>query len=156
MPTIRVREATEADNDFILSLVPRLAEFGPPPWRDAADMTAIDVRVVSDKFTAMPDGTAMFVAEDDTGERLGYIHLEPGTDYYDPIEHGHVADLVVAAAGEGRGVARALMAEAEAWAKRRGYHSLSLTVFAQNERARALYERLGYGQDMMKYVKRLP
>jgi ribosomal protein S18 acetylase RimI-like enzyme len=155
VPDISVREATPADSEFILSLVPRLAEFGPPRWRDAGDMTATDVRVVSGKFASMPEGTAMFVAEDEAGERLGYIHLEPGTDYYDPVEHGHVADLVVAAVGEGRGVARALMAEAEAWAQRRGYHSLSLTVFAQNQRARALYERLGYGQDMMKYVKRM-
>jgi ribosomal protein S18 acetylase RimI-like enzyme len=154
-PTPRVREATSADSEFILSLVPRLAEFGPPPWRDAADMTAIDLRVVADKMEDAPEGTTMYVAEDAAGERLGYIHLEPDTDYYNPVAHGHVADLVVAPAGEGRGVAKALMAQAELWARERGYTSISLTVFAQNTRARALYERLGYGPDMTKYVKNL-
>lgn len=153
---LRVREATAADTEFILSLVPRLAQFGPPPWRDAADMTATDLRVVADKIAAAPEGTTMYIAEDADGEPLGYIHLEPGTDYYNPVEHGHVADLVVAPAGEGRGAARALMAQADRWAIERGYTSISLTVFAQNSRARALYERLGYGPDMTKYVKNLP
>ena len=152
---LRVREATAADAEFILSLVPRLVEFGPPPWRDPVDMTSTDLRIVADKIATAPEGTAMYIAFSGTGERLGYIHLEPGTDYYHPAERGHVADLVVAPAGEGRGVATALMAEAELWARSRGYTSISLTVFAQNTRAKALYERLGYGPDMTKYVKNL-
>ena len=155
MNGIRVREATPDDHEFILSMVPRLAAFGPPPWRDADDMTAVDLRVVNEKFATAPEGTTMYIAEDEHGTRLGYIHLEADTDYYEPTEHGHVADLVVATEGEGRGVARALLAEAEAWAKRRGYSRITLSVFESNARARALYERVGYGPDTMKYVKEL-
>lgn len=152
---IRVRPASPADKDFILSLVPRLVEFGPPPWRDAAQMIFTDRRVLSDKLDEQPPGTAIFVAEDEVGLRLGFIHLQSGADYYQGEEHGHIADVVVAAAGEGRGVGRLLMAKGEEWARGRGYGWLTLSVFAQNERARGVYERLGYGADMIKYVKEL-
>lgn len=152
---IRVRPASAGDADFIISLVPRLVEFGPPAWRDPEQMTATDVRVLSDRLLRRPHGTAVFVAEDAGGAPLGFIHLQAGTDYYNREEHGHVADVVVAPAGEGRGVGRLLLAKAEEWARSRGYRWLTLSVFAQNLRAREVYKRLGYGEDIMKYVKEL-
>ncbi len=63
--------------------------------------------------------------------------------------------MVVAPGGEGRGAGRALMAAAEEWARGRGYRLLTLNAFSRNTRARRLYERLGYGEDMVKYVKEL-
>jgi ribosomal protein S18 acetylase RimI-like enzyme len=52
-------------------------------------------------------------------------------------------------------VGRALMAKAEDWAREHGYGWLTLSVFGQNVRARELYERLGYGEDIIRYVKEL-
>ena len=150
---IRIRASNQSDDEFILSLVPRLAAFGPPPWRDATEMTSRDHMVIAEELREHPPGTVMFVAEDSAGNRLGFIHLEPRTDYYNPTEHAHIANLVVAAHGEGRGIGAALLEQAEKWARDRGYSWVTLTVFAQNERARAVYERAGYGQDMVKYVK---
>lgn len=155
-PGIRIRPATIADKEFVISLVPRLAEFGPPPWRDMDQMTATDVCVLSDKLELEPAGTAIFIAEDAiTGAPLGFIHLHAASDYYNKAEHGHIGDVIVAPEGEGRGVGRALMAKSEGWAREQGYRWLTLTVFRQNVRARELYERLGYGEDMIKYVKEL-
>jgi len=48
-----------------------------------------------------------------------------------------------------------LIERGEEWARSRGYRWLTLSVFAQNVRAREVYERLGYGADIMKYVKEL-
>ncbi len=152
---IRIRQASADDKEFITSLVPRLAEFGPPPWRDAAEMTATDLGVLSDRLCNRPSGTAIFIAEDGGGAPLGFIHLQTGTDYYNREEHGHIADVVVAPGCEGRGVGRLLMKRGEEWARSRGYTWLTLSVFAQNLRAREVYERLGYGADIMKYVKEL-
>ncbi|WP_109119582.1 GNAT family N-acetyltransferase [Azospirillum sp. TSO22-1] len=45
---------------------------------------------------------------------------------------------------QGRGAGTRLLAEAEAWARGRGLHRLELTVAAPNQRAHALYRRLGY------------
>ena len=46
-----------------------------------------------------------------------------------------------------------LLLYAEAWALKRGYAWLTLNVFAQNAHARAVYERAGFEQDIIKYVK---
>ena len=152
---IQIRHATVGDEPFIISLVPRLAEFGPPSWRDVRQMTATDTQVLSDKLLNQPPGTAIFIAEDGKGAALGFIHLQTGVDYYNQEEHGHIADVIVTAEAEGRGVGRMLMAKGEEWARCQGYRCLTLSVFAQNLRAREVYKRLGFGEDVMKYVKEL-
>ena len=45
------------------------------------------------------------------------------------------------------------MAAAEDWSLAQGHRLLALNVFGDNHRARALYERLGYGPDTTKMVK---
>ena len=152
---VRIRPASPADREFVISLMPRLVEFGPPAWRDPAQMTAHDTGVINESLLDPKPGTAVFVAEDADGTPLGFIHLHADTEHYNREEHGHVEDLIVAPAGEGRGVGRALLEKAEEWARSRGYRWLTLNVFAENLRAREVYKRLGYGEDMVKYVKQL-
>ena len=97
---------------------------------------------------------AVFVAEDaSSGRPLGFAHIKTFTDYFTAEPHGHVSDLVVAAGAEGRGVGSALMAAAEDWSRARGHRLLTLNVFDENRRARALYERLGYRPDTLRMVK---
>lgn len=152
---VRIRPASRTDKEFVISLMPRLVEFGPPAWRDAEHMTAFDTGVITESLLNPKPGTAVFVAEDGDGTPLGFIHLHADTEHYIHEEHGHVEDLIVASAGEGRGVGRALLEKAEEWARSRGYRWLTLNVFAENQRAREVYKRLGYGEDMVKYVKEL-
>ena len=152
---IRIRSASFSDRDFILSLVPRLVEFGPPSWRDVSQMITTDIQVLRDTLTNPSPDTAFFIAEDENGIPLGFIHLQTGTDYYHHARHGHIANLIVAREGEGRGIGRLLMEKGEEWARAQGFRWLTLSVFAQNMRARDVYERSGYGEDMMKYVKEL-
>lgn len=154
-PNVQTRPASIEDKEFILSLLPRLLEFGPPSWHDRSQMLATDIQVLSDQLTAPRLGTAIFIAQDDQGTAFGFIHLQAGKDYYYQEPHGHIADLIIAADGEGRGIGRALMEKAEDWARSQGFRRLTLNVFAQNVRARELYQRLGYGEDIMKYVKEL-
>jgi len=152
---IRIRSASFSDRDFILSLVPRLVEFGPPSWREASQMITTDIQVLRDTLTNPSPDTAFFIAEDENSIPLGFIHLQTGTDYYHHAKHGHIANLIVALEGEGRGIGRLLMEKGEEWARGQGFRWLTLSVFAQNARAREVYKRSGYGEDMMKYVKEL-
>ena len=154
-PCLRVRRSRPEDKEFILSLLPRFVEFGPPPWRDPAQMTATDVQVLSESLSAHSTGIALYVAEDEGGSALGFIHLRTETDYFTRGEHGHIADIVVAREGEGRGVGRALVEAGEEWVRRLAYRWLTLSVFVQNVRAREVYKRLGYNEDTMRYVKEL-
>jgi ribosomal protein S18 acetylase RimI-like enzyme len=152
---IRTRPASISDKEFIISLLPRLIEFDLPPWRDGAQMIAVDIQVLSETILNPPAGSAIFIAEDDKGVALGFIHLETASEYYNHDKHGHIANIIVAAEGEGRGIGRVLMEKGEEWARSQGFRWLTLHVFAQNLRARDFYERLGYGEDIMKYVKEL-
>jgi ribosomal protein S18 acetylase RimI-like enzyme len=151
----RVRPARPEDADFILALVPHLLAFGPPPWRDAAQMTETDTLTIARSLGGASDRATVLVAEDSHGKRLGFIHLCGEPDYYTRAECGHIADIVVAPEARGRGVGEALMAAGERWARDRGYMILTLNVFLENQHARALYERLGFHAETVRYVKSL-
>ena len=62
-------------------------------------------------------------------------------------------DLVVAPESDGKGIGSALLAFAERWAKEHRCRYLTLGVFPANERARALYERHGYGVETLRMAK---
>ncbi len=156
-PPLRIREVTPEDHAFVLSLVPELVVFGPPPWRDAAELSALDERFLREALAGQGvPGTTVFLAENGSGARLGFIHLRPQLDYYLQKDCGHVADLVVSPAARGQGVGRALMAAGERWARERGFEMLTLHVFAENRGAQALYEELGMTAEIVRYVKPLP
>jgi ribosomal protein S18 acetylase RimI-like enzyme len=59
--------------------------------------------------------------------------------------HGCILLLYVAPEYRRRGIATALLQQAQSWAIARGDQQLSLQVFANNDAALALYQKLGYG-----------
>lgn len=150
-----VRRAVAADHDAVLALVPRLVgSFTPPPWREPGAMTETDLAVIADALRSVSEEPAVYVAEMG-GAVAGFIHLRSLEDYYRRRRHAHVADIVVAPEREGQGVATALLAKAEEWARAQGYDWLTLGVFEQNARAESLYRKLGYGRDVIRLLKPL-
>lgn len=152
--TVHVRAATAADREFIAGVVPRLRAFGPPPLRpaDALDRAERETleRALDDP---QPDET-LLVGELD-GEPAGVAYALAETDYFTREKHGHLSVIAVAESGEGKGVGRALLSAVEAWSAAQGHRFITLNVFADNHRARAVYERAGYGQDTIRYAKEL-
>ena len=69
---------------------------------------------------------------------------------------GRIGSVSVTAEYRGKGVGRALVALAEAWATSRGAADMRLQVWAFNERAIALYEELGYSVRSHVLGKQLP
>jgi len=90
------------------------------------------------------DDAAVFVAETD-GAIIGRLSI--ARDRHPASEH--VADLGLMVAREFRrqGAGRALMCEAERWARTVGVRKLELHVFPHNEAAIGLYRDLGYEQE---------
>jgi GNAT superfamily N-acetyltransferase len=154
-PHIRIRQARPDDHAFILALVPQLLAFGPPPWRDLAQMTDTDTVTITRALQGAADRAIVLVAEDSDGDRLGFMHLCGEPDYYTRAECGHIADIVVKPEARGGGVGEALVAAGERWARERGYSLLTLNVFLENGPARALYERTGFHAETVRYVKAL-
>lgn len=62
----------------------------------------------------------------------------------DGLSRGGVEDLVVARPQRGAGIGRALMGLAEGHYREQGFQGMQLTVRADNEGARKMYESLGY------------
>jgi GNAT superfamily N-acetyltransferase len=77
------------------------------------------------------------------------------TDYFTHERHGHLSIIIVTEQGEGRGVGRALLDAVDAWAVEQGHRFITLNVFSGNRRARTVYERAGYAEDTVRYLKEL-
>lgn len=151
--SIKVRGAEPDDRDFVMLTVRRLADFEVPGWRTPREIWEGEARTLQAWFEGAADGT-LLVADRDRAA-LGFIYLERHTDYFTAEEHGHVGILAVAEHAEGTGAGRALLQAAEAWARDRKYRRLTLNVFEGNARARAVYERMGFAVETIRYTKSL-
>jgi ribosomal protein S18 acetylase RimI-like enzyme len=152
---VTIRPALPSDEAALLAFSPRLAAFPVPAWRTAEQIAAADHRILLDALHRPDGSTSILVAEDESHRLLGCVFSASRTDYFTGERHGHVEVLALAPEAEGQGLARRLMDAAEAWAKGLGYRLMTLNVFATNVRARGLYDRLGYGEETMHYVKEL-
>jgi len=93
----------------------------------------------------------MFIAELDR-RPAGCAYLVTLIDYFNERPHAHLSVLAVAADAEGKGVGSALLEQSVAWAKERQSDRLTLSALVTNARARALYERRGFGGEYIRYV----
>lgn len=151
-----VRPAEAADHDFVLGLAPRFVEFPLPAWRPRDDCLDGIRKDLARHLRERPAGSHIFVAEDrGDGRRVGFVHLVKADDFFDGRPNCHISDLAAAPGEEGRGVGRALLEWAEAWAREQGCRRVTLSVFPGNERARRLYEATGYGVELLRMAKPL-
>lgn len=150
---VRIRPAGIADQPFLIALTQRLAAFPLPPWRTAQEIARADHPILLDALTRPSAETLIAVATDDADDQLGYVFVSTKVDYFTAERHGHIEILAVGEEATGRGVGHALMAEADRWAAARGYRFLTLSVFATNQRALGLYDRLGYQPELLRYRK---
>lgn len=148
-----VRRGRREDETAVLALADQLAAFPVPAWRTAREIQRADDGVIVAALAGAP-GSVALVAEGPEGLE-GVVCVTTQTDYFTHEPVAHVEVLAVAPDARGRGVARALMNAAESWARESGLGRITLNVWVQNERARGLYEHLGYGPETMHYLKAL-
>ena len=154
---ITIREALPADAGFIAQHAYRLLDFKLPEWREQEknEMIQADINHITKALEAADANDCVFIAEDETGKPIGFIRIVMQADYYSGEQHAHVNDIVVIADGEGKGVGKLLLAKADAWAKDKHARWITLNVFDENIRARAVYEKAGYKIEWIKYFKNL-
>ncbi len=156
LPAITIRPAEPSDREFLSNLSSRLSGVPGPVWHDLAAMEGFQARYMAATFAAPAlEGSSTLVALSGDGRRLGYIHMRPGKDGVTEEPCGYVSLLALQKDAEGTGVARRLMAEAEDWARARGYRLLSLDVFADNRHAVDFYARGGFRSETLRMVKPL-
>ena len=141
MNGVVIRRATPADAAALVDLG-RAVSAEPEGWL----ITRGDWRAAGDERRYLRAirrslHAAVFVAEAPEGV-VGRLSLARDTH---PAS-AHVADLglMVAASHRRRGIGRALLEQAVAWAREVGIEKLELHVFPHNEPAIRLYERFGF------------
>jgi GNAT superfamily N-acetyltransferase len=95
---------------------------------------------------------AMFIAEGSDGEPLGVVGVAHHVNFTGERQ-AYLGELAVREEAEGRGIGRALVAAAEAWARENGHDLLVLDTGAANARARSIYASLGYQEESVRLVK---
>jgi ribosomal protein S18 acetylase RimI-like enzyme len=153
MSDLVLRPATAADEPMLRSLAERLGALPLPSWRAPGDISSADATAMMAAVTGGSDENEVVMAERG-GEAVGCLHILVTTDFFG-LRHAHVSVLATTAAAEGTGVARALMAHAEAWTLKRRLPLLTLNVFARNDRARRFYAAGGFEAEMVKYAKKV-
>ncbi|NNC55304.1 MAG: GNAT family N-acetyltransferase [Pseudomonadales bacterium] len=149
-----IRDATVADGDAMLALVPRLAAFDVPARRESHHLWRDDAALLQRWLSGDGERCIVQVAECG-GEVVGFTltSLRP-----EPLSHtpaAHLEAIAVAKEAEGRGIASALLDACEKRAREKGACFMTLHVFAANERARAVYEKCGYEGELIRYIKSL-
>jgi ribosomal protein S18 acetylase RimI-like enzyme len=98
----------------------------------------------------------IFVSEED-GTVVGFVgvlaRVVPEPD--EAQAYAYVSDLVVLPAHRRRGIGRALLERAEAYARGEGARVLRVGVLAKNEAAARLYRSLGFGDYTIQLSKPL-
>jgi len=157
-----IRPAVASDRSFVLNLASRLVDgFEAPRHRTKPELIEGDRRALAQWFDSQDDSRAearsakaeeaMLIAELD-GKPAGCAYLVTLVDYFNERPHAHLSVLAVEKAAEGNGVGSALLDACEQWARSRGSDRLTLSALVTNARARALYERRGFGGEYIRYV----
>ena len=135
----------EGDAEAVAALSTQLG------YPSTAEQTLKRFRAIADA----PDAR-VWVAEAADGAILGWIHLF-GNRLLESDPDAEIGGLVVHEAARGRGVGRALVGAAEAWARECGYTVVSVRSNVIRKDAHEFYKGLGYEptKSQFKFRKRI-
>lgn len=138
--TIQVRDAEAGDADALALLCGQL---GYPSSRDA----------VLSRLERMVRGGARALVAANGADVIGLatVHLRNMINHEAPL--AQLTLLVVDEERRSRGVGRALVDEAEAWARAQGCRRIIVTTALHRTGAHAFYERIGYAHTGRRYGK---
>lgn len=147
--TVTIRDANAQDRPALARMMQGLNQFEDAITGDRltdAESAARHVSYLED--IVMDDGGCVLVA-DLAGAVVGFLiaFIEEDDGHYlkpEARKHGYISDLYVDDTARGRGVARALMTEAERLFREMDIKTMQIGVLAANKGARAVYEKAGY------------
>ena len=145
--TIEIRPARPEDASALVELGASIGR-EPQAWLLNTDgwRSVSEERRYLRALRRHPDA-AVFVA-DDEGSVVG--RLSVARDPHSASRHVADLGLMVAASHRRRGIGRALLEQAEAWARAAGVLKLELHVFPWNEPAIRLYEEFGFEREGLR------
>jgi ribosomal protein S18 acetylase RimI-like enzyme len=151
--SVRIEEADPADCEAILTLFPRLASFDVPNNRNPDHLWGGDAKLLRQWASEGKENCMVHVAKNDEGTIVGVAMVTLNPELLSQSPSAHLEVIAVAEYAEGKGIGKELMAAAEAGARKRGADSITLFVFANNARARRVYDSAGFDEELIRCVK---
>lgn len=150
-----IRDARRNDLDAMLELFPRLASFELPPGRHPEHLWMHDAKLLKSWALGKEPDCLVHLAEGPEGKLLGLVVTTLRPEHLSLEPSAHLEAITVDKAAEGLGIGAALVATTETEARARGALSITLHVFSSNSRARRLYSRAGYDEELIRCTKSL-
>ncbi len=152
---MEIRKAQEQDIDAILELNRQIGEihfeqapqvFCPPSPEERAFLLAAIAAEGRLFCVAEQEGAVVgfLTARIDINETIPFLSKEPIC---------RIGTVVVDEGHRSQGIGKALIAHCDEWGKVQGAHQIRLEVMAFNERAKALYESLGFTRQSEIYAR---
>ena len=149
-PTIRPAQLT--DQDAILELLPQLADFDVPEKRNPRHLWEGDAALVQKLLAGEPTDSFCDVAvSDDVVQAVILVTMREEIMSHAPS--AHLEAIVVHPDARGLGLGQRMLAHCEERVRALGAKSLSLHVFANNQRARGLYRANGFDEELIRDIK---
>ena len=150
-----IRPAAVEDGQAMVALLPRLAAFDIPDHREPRHLWEGDQALLERWLAGDARNCQVHVAVNDAEQVIGLTLVSLGAELLSREPSAHLEAIVVSEVAQGHGVGEALLSNAEVAAKDAGAATFTLNVFANNLRARALYERMGYVGELIRHIKSL-
>jgi ribosomal protein S18 acetylase RimI-like enzyme len=150
-----IRAAKPEELEQIIALYPRLSAFDIPERRNPDDLWMGDAELVKAWANGDTHDIIILVASNDEGQILGVAMARLRDELMSHAPSAHLESIAVSPQAEGQGIGGKLIDAIEQAVRERGAQSLTLHVFNKNTRARSLYQRKGFDEELIRAIKYL-
>lgn len=148
-----IRQATHDDIKALVALLPRLADFEVPADRDPKDLWFGDSKLLEKAITGKAPDSHVLVAADADNTVVGVAMYTIKPELLSGASSAHLESLAVDAGHTRQGLGQKLIDATATAAVHKGATCMSLHVFSNNERARALYKASGFNEELIRCYK---
>lgn len=157
-PPVAIRRATDADHPALRRAIRALNAYEDPISHDRDMSEAAADACLAQLLRRIADGGAAFVAEAQ-GDVIGHLFcvIEDAPPYVraEVRRLAVIADAFVVEAWRGRGVFRALLAEADAHARAAGCRRVLIGALSGNGRTERIYRAAGFRPYALELIRDL-
>ena len=144
--SLQIKEATESELQEIYELA------GENRMEAANDHSDDNHSKMIEAYEHAAKYDAYFLCLKEDATLLGWVLVDRASDYLTGQQVGWISDLYVKKEHRKNGYASLLINLAFHAFKKQGYSDIRLNVYAHNEKAIKLYEKLGF-KDVSKFMK---
>lgn len=140
---LRIDRVDYADTKDARDMMAMMDAYARDPMGGSAPLEAAVMAELPERLASVPQAFSLLARADD--EAIGLANCFFGFSTFKARPLVNVHDVIVSRDWRGRGVARALFDEIEAVARSADACKVTLEVLSGNERAKAFYASIGFG-----------